>query len=176
MAETASTLGEAWQAHREAFFALLPAPGDLTLDVGRGDGQVARDLEALGHRVLSVTGAASLPVADAAADLVVAFMSLQDMDDARRGLREYARVLRPGGLLCLGVGHPIAAAGTFSGPGHDAEFAIAGGYFESRSLEDYFRGLEDAGFLVEELREPRPGDGGRGDRVPQFMDLRAVRA
>lgn len=206
-----------WQFHRDAFFALLPAPGRLTLDVGCGEGRVARDLAALGHRVLALdptptlsrraaeaggglvgvlrADGAHLPVPDGAADLVVAFMSLQDMDDMHGAVREFGRVLRPGGRLCLAVVHPINSAGAFRGPELDAEFVIAGDYFASRrveltaerdglsmtfdgwhwSLEDYFTALEGAGLLTETLTEPRPGDGGRWDRVPLFIDLRAVR-
>ncbi|HYW23181.1 MAG TPA: class I SAM-dependent methyltransferase [Terriglobales bacterium] len=206
-----------WRFHREAFFALLPAPGRLTLDVGSGEGRVARDLAALGHRVLAVepsptlsrraaeagggllgvlrADGAHLPFGDAVADLVVAFMSVQDMDDMQGAVREFGRVLRPGGRLCLAVEHPINSAGAFRGREPDAEFAIAGDYFQARrsmmtaerdglrmtfdgyhwSLEDYFAALERTGLLTEALVEPRPRTGGRWDRVPLFLDLRAVR-
>ena len=206
-----------WRFHRDAFLALLPAPGRLTLDVGCGEGRVARDLAALGHRVLALDPTATLsgraaearggllgvlradgahlPVPDAAADLVVAFMSLQDMDDMRRAVSEFGRVLRAGGRLCLAVEHPVNSAGAFAGREPDAEFVIAGDYFQrSRTaltaerdgltmtfdsrhwtLEDYFTVLEDAGLRTETLGEPRPGTSGRWDRVPLFLDLRAVR-
>jgi SAM-dependent methyltransferase len=206
-----------WRFHRDAFLALVPAPGQLTLDVGCGEGRVARDLAALGHRVLALdptptlsrraaeasggllgvlrADGAHLPVPDAAADLVVAFMTMQDMDDMPGAVREFGRVLHPGGHLCIAVEHPINSAGAFTGPEHDAEFAMTGDYFEPRrtalpamrdglrmtfdgwhwALEDYFRALEGAGLLTETLTEPRPGVGGRWDRVPLFLDLRAVR-
>jgi len=206
-----------WRFHRDAFIALLPAPGRLTLDVGCGEGRVARDLAALGHRVVALdptptlsrraaeagggllgvlrADGAHLPVPDEAADLVVAFMSLQDMDDMRGAVHEFGRVLEPGGRLCIAVEHPINSAGEFRGQEADAEFAIAGDYFESRrvaltverddlrmtfdsrhwSLEDYVTALERAGLLIDTLREPRAGAGGRWDRVPLFVDLRAVR-
>jgi SAM-dependent methyltransferase len=206
-----------WRFHREAFLALVPPPGALTLDVGCGEGRVARDLAALGHRVLALdptptlsrraaeaggdllavlrADGASLPVRDGAADLVVAFMSLQDMDDMHGAVREFGRVLRPGGRLCLAVEHPINSAGAFRGEEPDAVFVIAGDYFEPRrdeltverdglrmtfdsrhwSLEDYFAALQGADLLTETLSEPRPGNGGRWDRVPLFLDLRAVR-
>ncbi len=206
-----------WRFHRDAFLALVPAPGRLTLDVGCGEGRVARDLAALGHRVLALDPAPTLsqraaeagggllgvlradgtavPVHDGAADLVVAFMSLHDMDDMHGAVRELGRVLRPGGRLCLAVVHPINSAGEFRSPEPDAEFVIAGDYFARRraaatveknglsmtfhsrhwSLEDYFAALEGAGLLTEAVREPRERDGSRWDRVPLFLDLRAVR-
>src|SRR5919108_881746 len=88
-----------WLFHRDQFLELLPPPGRRTLDLGCGEGRLARDLKALGHEVVGldasptlvaaareadpelevhVADAARLPFADAAFDLVVAFMSLQD--------------------------------------------------------------------------------------------------
>jgi SAM-dependent methyltransferase len=206
-----------WQFHRAVFLALVPGPGTLTLDVGCGEGRVARDLAARGHRVVALDAAPSmarhtadagggllgvlradatrLPMADGAADLVVAFMSLHDMDDMAGAVREIGRVLRPGGRLCLAVMHPINSGGGFRGEDPDAEFALVGDHFAARRgslpaekdglrmtfevmhrpLGDYFDALEAAGLLTEAVREPRQGDGGRWDRVPLFLDLRAVR-
>ena len=206
-----------WRFHRDAFLALVPPPGRLTLDVGCGEGRVARDLAAMGHRVLALDAAptmvrrtreagggllgvlcadaARLPLAGGAADLAVAFMSLHDMDEMAGVVREVARVLRPGGRLCAAVVHPVNEAGRFRAPEADAEFVIAGSYFERRRasavveagglrmafeamhrpLRDYFGALEEAGLCTEAVREPQPGDGGRWDRVPLFLDLRAVR-
>ncbi len=91
-----------WQFHRERFFELVPPPGDLTIDIGCGEGRVSRALKALGHRVIAVDAsptmiaaaretdpdgdyrladAAVLPFDDECADLVLAFMSFQDVDD-----------------------------------------------------------------------------------------------
>ncbi len=207
-----------WRFHRDTFLALVPAPGRLTLDVGCGEGRVARDLAALGHRVLALDPAptlsrhaaeagggllgvlradgAALPVDDGAADLVVAFMSLHDMDDMHGAVREFGRVLKPGGRLCLAVVHPINSAGAFLSSEPDAEFVIAGDYFARRraaetveknglsmtfdsrhwALEDYFAALQSAGLLAEAVREPLERDGSRWDRVPLFLDLRAVRS
>src|SRR5919197_1680858 len=104
--------------HRDQFLPLLPPPGRLTVDVGCGEGRVARDLKALGHRVVGIdssptlvraareldpeleiieANATSLPLPDRAADLAVAFISLMDMDDMETAIREVARVLEPGG-------------------------------------------------------------------------------
>ena len=111
-----------WRFHRDAFLQLVPSPGRLTLDLGCGEGRLSRDLKVLGHRVVGVdvsatavaaareadasievyhADAARLPLPDAAADLAVAFMSLQDVADAAGAIREAARVLEPGGRLCL---------------------------------------------------------------------------
>jgi ubiquinone/menaquinone biosynthesis C-methylase UbiE len=212
-----------WQYHRDQFLELLPPPGRLTLDVGCGEGRLARHLKALGHSVVALDGApsmveaareadpeietllgdaADLPFPDRHADLVVAFMCLQDVDDAAGAIREAARVLEPGGRLCLAVVHPIGSAGRFDGNEPDSPFVIRGSYlapfryrdlmtrdghsvtFESehRPIEWYFGALEAAGFLVERLREtPVPESAlteerqRRWQRLPLFLHVRAVR-
>src|SRR5262249_61549458 len=112
----------------------VPPPGRLTLDLGSGEGRLARDLRARGHRVLELDGSlamvsastalrgqalvadvASLPIPTGAADLAVAFMSLQDADDMPQAIAEARRVLGPGGGLVLAIVHPINSAGGFEG-------------------------------------------------------------
>jgi SAM-dependent methyltransferase len=201
-----------WRFHRDAFFALVPAPGALTLDVGSGEGRVARDLAALGHRVVAIepsptlardalgaggglTGVVradgtALPFAGGAADLVIAFMALHDMDQMAAAVADIGRVLRPGGRLCAAVVHPINSAGTF----RDDEFVLRESYFQERAYQDdveqdglrmrfaarhrpleaFFAAMELAGLLTEAVREV-PGSG-RWDSVPLFLDFRAVRA
>jgi SAM-dependent methyltransferase len=212
-----------WRFHRDQFLPLLPAPGRLTLDIGCGEGRLARDLKQLGHRVIAIdrspslvaaargsdtamdvrlADATALPLDDGCADLAVAFMSLQDIDDMPAAIREAARVLQPGGRLCLAIVHPINSAGSFEQAAADAPFVIKGDYlhafhyadtverdgmtmtFNSRHcpLEAYFRALEQAGLLVEALREPplpdhaiSIGSGRRWQRIPFFLHLRALR-
>ncbi len=117
-----------WPALRELLPGLVPGP---VIDVGCGEGRAGRELMALGYRVIGVeysptlavaaaTASPALPVvrADAAAmplsgqctELVVACMSLLDIDDFEGAVREIARVLRPGGRLCMAVVHPFATA------------------------------------------------------------------
>ncbi|MGH2932542.1 MAG: class I SAM-dependent methyltransferase, partial [Gaiellaceae bacterium] len=43
-----------WRFHRERFLELVPPPGRLTLDLGCGEGRVARDLQELGHRTVGL--------------------------------------------------------------------------------------------------------------------------
>ena len=212
-----------WRFHRDQFLGLLPPPGRQTLDIGCGEGRLARDLKELGHRIVGIDSspsliaaareldpsidvrladAAALPLDDACADLAVAFMSLQDIDGMPAAIREAARVLQPGGRLCLAIVHPINSAGLFEEATADAHFVIKGDYLHAfhyadaverdgltmtfnsqhRPLEAYFMALEEAGFLVEALREPSvpehaivSGAGRRWQRIPLFLHLRALR-
>jgi SAM-dependent methyltransferase len=205
---------DAYWTFRDAFFELLPPPGRATLEVGCGEGRVARDLRDRGHRVTAldasptlvaaardadaygryVVGEAErLPFEDAAFDLVVAHNSLMDVDDLPRAVAEAARVLEPGGRFCACVVHPFREAGRFAGSEDGVPFVVSGSYFEEGSyeltverdgltfsfasrtypLESYARALEDAGFLVEALREP-VGLDDRDRRLPQFLLWRAV--
>ncbi|WP_026872030.1 class I SAM-dependent methyltransferase [Inquilinus limosus] len=212
-----------WRHHRDHFLRLLPPPGRRTVDIGCGEGRLTRDLKRLGHRVVGIDAsptlvaaareadpsmdvrradAAALPLEDASADLAVAFMSLHDIDAMPAAVREIARILEPGGKLCLAIVHPINSAGRFERRTADAPFVIEGDYlrpfqysdaverdgltmtFHSRHrpLEAYFLALEEAGFLVEALREPSVPDhaivaeaGRRWQRLPLFLHIRARR-
>jgi SAM-dependent methyltransferase len=209
--------------HRDLFFELLPAPGRRTLDLGCGEGRVARDLIAAGHTVVGVDAApamveaarnaepgfevhladaASLPFDDGTFDLVVAFMSLQDVDDLEGAVRESARVLEPGGRMCLAIVHPINSAGAFQGDEAESPFTIDGSYLdrchyadeirrdgleitfvsEHRPLHAYADALADAGLLIERLREPPVPEAAvtaprnrRWQRLPLFLHMRAVK-
>ncbi len=150
-----------------------------------------------------VADAAYLPLEDGAADLAVAFMSLHDMNDMPAAVRETARVLATGGHLCLAILHPINSAGRFLEDRADSPFVIESSYLhrhryvdamerdglrmtfhsDHRPLQDYFTALEDAGFLMEALREPTIGAAdAQGEprrerwlRVPLFVNARAVK-
>src|SRR5262249_18057390 len=43
-----------WLFHRDRFLELVPPPGNLTLDLGCGEGRLSRDLAARGHRILGI--------------------------------------------------------------------------------------------------------------------------
>src|SRR5579863_5617054 len=137
-----------WRFHRDRFLSLVPEAGRLTLDIGCGEGRVARDLRQRGHRVLGIDcswtmcqaaadyiedpslviagDAAKLPLADASAVCAVAFMSLQDIDDMPGAVREIARVLADGKKLALAIVHPMYSA---SGKNLDDNFVIKRPYF-----------------------------------------------
>ena len=212
-----------WRFHGRQFLSLVPQPGEQTVDLGSGEGRLARELSKRGHNVVAIDAsealtvaareadpsipviqadAARLPIRDATADLVLAFMSLQDVDDMPGAVREAARVLVPGARFCFAIVHPLNSAGSFIDESADSPFVISGPYLESfryedrverdglemsffsdhRSLETYFEALAAAGFVVERLREPPVPDEAalapwqrRWQRVPLFLHVLAVR-
>lgn len=212
---------DAYWYYRDAFFdTIVPSPGRRTLEIGCGEGRVARDLAARGHHVTGldtarglirharqtddagpylVAGAADLPFPDGGFDVVVAYNVLQGVADMPGTVAEAARVLVPGGHLCVCVSHPVVDKGRFLGDEPDAPYALRSRYFESKRvedtveqdgmtmtfrgwtypLEDYASALERAGLAVESIREPRPRPTGsrysRGERVPLFLNLRAAK-
>jgi SAM-dependent methyltransferase len=202
------------------FLELLPPPGRRTLDLGCGEGRLGAELAARGHNVVGVdtsptlvaaaaelhdvieADASALPFQDGSFDLVYAFMSLHDMDDAAGAIREAGRVLERGGRFCFALEHPRNAGGEFAERAADAPFVWREYLGElpraflherdgitmqfrsiARPLESYSRALEAAGLLVEAVREPVAGDefvGGdparaRWRRIPMFIQLRAVK-
>jgi SAM-dependent methyltransferase len=154
--------------------------------------------EAAGGPQYVVGDGAALPFPSGAFDCVVAYNSLMDVDDMPAAVREVARVLAPGGRLCVCVTHPLRDAGRLASREPGAPFVIAGSYFGRRpyegtftraglsvtfrgfcyALEDYARALEAAGFAIEALREPRPDPAERPyddeQRIPQFLMFRAA--
>jgi SAM-dependent methyltransferase len=208
-----------WQFHRDQFLPSLPPPPCRVVDVGCGEGRLPRDLKRLGYEVIGIDGsatlvaaareadpagryglgdAAALPLPDASADLVTAFMSLQDVDDLDRALGEIARVLVAGGRLRSAIVHPMNSAGRFPTREHDAVFEIRDSYFEERrssetferggltmtftsqhrSLERVARAVLDAGLLIDHVAEVAdladpPGSPWR--RLPLFLHLGAVK-
>jgi ubiquinone/menaquinone biosynthesis C-methylase UbiE len=141
--------------------------------------------------------AEALPFADQSFDVVLAYNSLMDVEDMPRSVAEAARLLRVGGHFCACVVHPFVEAGEWTSQDDDAAFVVERSYFAARAyeetfardgltftfkstsypLEAYARALEDAGFLVEAVREPPAPPGERGhsrySRLPMFLMWRA---
>ena len=211
------------RGNRDLFLEIVPAARRRTLDLGCGEGRLSRDLQALGHSVVGVdrsaamvtaardadasievheADAAALPFEDASVDLVVAFMSLQDVDDLRGAVAEAGRVLETGGSFCIAIVHPLASAGAFVGDDASSPFVIEGSYLDPsyyadrvargglemefvsahRPLQAYVAALAESGFVLELLREPPIAEGSyteersrRWLRIPAFLYLRAVK-
>jgi SAM-dependent methyltransferase len=207
-----------------ALLALLPEPGGRTLDLGCGEGRLGRFLRSRGYRIAGadasptmvrlavshdvaapavVADAAALPFPDETFDLVVAYMSLHDMDRMPAAVAEAGRVLERGGRLCAAIPHPINSAGSFQAHDAGAPFVIEGSYLdqaradwaaerdgigltfhsEHRPIEAYSRALEAAGLLIEAIREVSAPDEvvrdhpnhRRWQRIPLFLHIRAVK-
>ena len=106
--------------------------GRLILDLGCGEGGYARELKRRGANIIGVDGSESLvriareraekesleieficanandlnSIADNSYELVVASMSLMDVEDYPGAVREVRRVLRNGGSLLMSITHP----------------------------------------------------------------------
>jgi SAM-dependent methyltransferase len=147
---------DAYWIYRHAFFDLVPAPGAVTLEVGCGEGRVARDLGARGHRVTGldpsptlvsaaaeadpaghyVVGLAeALPFDDGVFDLVVAYNSLMDVDDMPVAVSEAARVLAPGGRLCACITHPLQTASTWDREDEGTPLVVSEAYLDRRRMD-----------------------------------------
>jgi SAM-dependent methyltransferase len=109
---------------------LLPWIANLhprrAIDVGCGTGRWTARLSAIGvdsspamlaiasgkpglHGRLAVADATALPIASSSADLVLCALTLGHIRDPVAAMREFARVLAPGGTLVLTDFHPAAA-------------------------------------------------------------------
>src|SRR5437868_13703106 len=145
---------DSYWSYAPTFFELVPPPDDgRTLEVGCGEGRVSRDLKSRGHRVVAVDtsptlirmahaadpsmqfarcDAAALPFVDDSFDMAVYYNSLMDFDDMEGSIAEAGRVLRPGGVLCASITHPLQDAGNFASRSADAPFVIEGSYLGER--------------------------------------------
>lgn len=125
LANSVLSLGQDRHWRRVAVRAVDPRPGERILDVASGTGPLAHQLHAAGADVVALdfswemlhTGAAReadrrtldwangdgtrLPFADGAFDAVTIGFGLRNLPDPAAGLREFARVTRPGGRLAV---------------------------------------------------------------------------
>lgn len=161
-----------------SFLADVPV-GDAA-DVGCGTGRVTAMLSDLGHHVTGIDpsdamlerarakGIAAtfergsfeaLPLADDSVDLVTCALALTHVTDLGPAVREFARVLRPGGHVVLSDVHPLAVA-----TGAQAFFRRADG---SRAVTinhqhwvaDYVRAFSNAGLKIRRCEEPLVDEG-----------------
>ncbi|MEL6167815.1 MAG: class I SAM-dependent methyltransferase [Pseudomonadota bacterium] len=119
---------DAFWAYRDAFETFVGrGPGDA-IEIGCGEGRIARVLGSLGWTVTAVepvpqllqaardadsaetyveARAGAVPLPDAGFDLVVLYNVLMDVDDLEGSVAEAVRLLKPGGRLLVGLVHPI---------------------------------------------------------------------
>lgn len=202
-----------WQYNEPSFLAFVPPPRGLTLDVGCGEGRLGRALSRGGHQVVGIDGsakltrlaadadpplpvahadAAALPVASGAADLVLSFMVLMDLEDLDAAAAELERVLAPGGVICVAILHPINTAGIFLPDDPNRTFYL-GEYqrsmrhvlrverdglgmtfnIEHRPIEVYSQAFERGGFVISGLREPIPTEQAASQH-PELANFRRV--
>ncbi len=149
-----------WYYAPSFFSEILPLPRGLTLEIGCGEGRVARHLAANGHNVvaldassalvrfaggadaqsayISATGPA-LPFADATFQTVVAYNSLQTtatLEDMSDIVREAGRVIKPSGHFCLCVAHPMTDVDRGRPPAVDEQPPVSRSYFEHQCVND----------------------------------------
>lgn len=180
-----------------AFLTLVPSGPGRCLDVGCGEGRAGRAVTQTGYDVVGLDGApvlaaaaashsggfpsavgdaACLPFRDACFDLAIAFMALHDVDDLADSLDELARVLRPDGILCAAIVHPMFSSGHVGLSDRVTRHSSRLGYFRTtpyqetvtlngravtlhsvhRPLQDHVTGLAGAGFVLEVMQEPEP--------------------
>lgn len=206
--------------------AMLGNPSGLhILDLGCGEGGYARAMAERGAIVTAVDGserlievarertrdanvtyhamnASALTLDHASFDVVVAAMSLMDVEDYDGAMRSSFDVLKPGGELLMSITHPCfmtPSSGWIRDENRKPLYLAVDRYFERtawpefiaehftkevlrrhRPLEDYMNGAVRAGFILREFAEPQPTEDERKlsrrfdkiARVPYFLFLR----
>jgi SAM-dependent methyltransferase len=141
-----------------------------------------------------IADAAHTPFADGSFDLVIAYNSLMDIEDMPGAVREAARLLEPGGRLVVSILHP-ANSGRTTGEGDETGFVVDRRYFEHRRTREhderdgismvfasyrrplgaYTAALEQAGLLIEAVREPvATRADGSASPLPWHLWIRAL--
>ncbi|MEL6521701.1 MAG: class I SAM-dependent methyltransferase [Pseudomonadota bacterium] len=144
---------DSFWAYRAAFQNFIGSGSGQALEIGCGEGRVARALGALGYEMTVAepapallqaaqeagsaetylaASATNLPVDDGSFDLVVFYNVLMDVDDLPAAMTEATRVLRPGGRLMFGIVHPMADHHFLRGQGQDP-----GDYFATHLMENH---------------------------------------
>jgi SAM-dependent methyltransferase len=137
----------------------------VALDASETMVRLAR--ERLGERacVLHADLAQPLPLADASFDVVLSSLTLHYVEDWMPPLREFARVLRPGGQLVFSTHHPYMTAANVAD--YHAVALVEEGWngfadqpvlvrFYHRPLQRIVSDVLDAGFALRGLHEPQP--------------------
>lgn len=146
---------------------------DTVLDVGCGEGRFCRMMAPI---VPGVTGldptvalleiarqgpgtyvqaiAEDMPFEDASFDLIVSYLTLIDIADARAGLAEMHRVLRPGGRLLIGNLNSWITASHIKSDGWSRGVDGAATMTINRYLEEYANWFEWSGMRIQNWHRP----------------------
>lgn len=177
-----------YNAHydRPAMLALIgDVAGKAVLDAGCGPGLYAEELAARGASVVGIDNSPAMVdlardrvpagtfrvhdldapldwVADGAFDVVVNALVLHYLADPTAALREFQRVLAPGGVAVISSHHPTSDWTRLGGSYFEVGWATdtwRRGWeltYRRAPLQYWFDAFTDAGFLVERFVEPRP--------------------
>jgi SAM-dependent methyltransferase len=160
---------------------LAELPAGRALDAACGTGRHAARLVELGHQVVGVDATqamltlarkkvpgvdfrrgalADLPVQDASVDLVTCALALSHVPDLEPVLREFARVLRPGGTVVLSDIHPMSAmTGAIAAfPGPDLSAGVPYVHSRVHQVGAYLAAFRAAGLAVRDCLEPAVDD------------------
>ncbi|BCK58786.1 class I SAM-dependent methyltransferase [Nocardia wallacei] len=150
-------------------------PPGIALDAACGTGRVAAVLAECGHRVLGVDSSpemldharkrlpeadfrlgdlARLPVTDASVDVLTCSLALSHVPDPHPVLREFARVLRPGGYALITDVHPEQVARTHLPTVRRSDGTAARLRSYPHRVGDQLRAALSAGFTVQRCDEP----------------------
>lgn len=180
---------EGEQSIVHALLANLPV--GVALDAACGTGRHAAHLASLGHQVIGVDVTAAmldiarakvpeadlrqgrledLPLDDNSVDIVTCALALTHVPDLQPVLREFARVLRPGGTAVLSDIHPFntALGGSLAGfPGDDLTEGIPYVVNRFHPTSDYITAFNKARLSIVDCIEPRFGQA-QLERAPSY--------
>ena len=160
------------EVEQAVMLQLLPSMTGLSaLDAGCGSGRYLQLLADRGARVVGVDQSeemlrrakrigttlrgdlAALPIRSESLDVVVSGLALGDIADLDSTIREFARVLKPGGSLVYSVVHPRGRdegwQRTFETP--QGTFAVDSHW---HTRDQHEKAWKNAGLTLEETREP----------------------
>jgi ubiquinone/menaquinone biosynthesis C-methylase UbiE len=170
---------------------LAELPVGVALDAACGTGRHAAHLAELGHEVIGVDTTEAmlaiaraklpdadlrhgrleaLPVDDATVDVLTCALALTHVADLAPVMREFARVLRPGGTAVLSDIHPFntIVGGSIAGfSGGDVTKGIPYVVNLTHKFSDYLAAFASAGLSVVDCVEPPMGDP-QIERLPSF--------